>query len=146
MKKIVFAIIVSVFFISCKSQKTNIYTSKNDTKLNYNNEAPNNQVQVVNTSDIDRTLTDYLRGVAGVRVKGDGANATITIRGERSLSLSNEPIFIIDGREYRGSFASLYYLVPGDQIRSVTVLKDASTLGMYGSNAANGVIEIITKQ
>lgn len=149
MKKIVLALVMlSAFvFTSCKSKKTYIYTAKEDVALNYNNELPNdNAQQRKKDTDINRSLTDYLRRIAGVRVSGNGANAVITVRGENSLNLSNEPMYIVDGIQYNGSFASLYYEIPPDQIRSVTVLKDASTLGMYGSSAANGVIEITTRK
>lgn len=147
MKKIVLTLVIlgAFVFTSCKSYKENIYTAKEDVVLNYNNELPNNHAQIKKDTNIDRSLTDYLRRIAGVRVSGDGANATILIRGENSLMLSNAPMYIVDGKPFNGDFASLYYEIPPDQIKSVTVLKDASTLGMYGSSAANGVIEITTR-
>ncbi|PCJ97098.1 MAG: hypothetical protein COA50_05520 [Flavobacteriaceae bacterium] len=146
MNKIGFGIVViSVFImISCKSQKVSSQGSEESPSLNYNVESPSSHAQVVNDTKADRDLTHYLRGVSGVRVVGNGANAEITIRGNNSLNLSNEPLYILNGQQYYGSFASLYELVPPDQIKSVTVLKDAGTLGIYGSNAVNGVIEIIT--
>ena len=80
----------------------------------------------------------------------------IRVRGEASLSASNEPLWIIDGVPvYQGSSTNmmpgasytvspLSYLNPSD-IESVTVLKDASATSIYGANGANGVIIVKTK-
>lgn len=146
MNKIGFGIVViSVFImISCKSQKVISQSSEEETRLNYDVELPSSHAKVKNDTKVNHDLTDYIRRVSGVKVVGSGSNAEITIRGDNSLHLSNEPLFILNDQQYYGSFASLYELVPPDEIKSVTVLKDAGTLGIYGSNAANGVIEIIT--
>lgn len=81
---------------------------------------------------------------------------TIRIRGEASLSASNEPLWIIDGVPlYTGtgtniipgmntSISPLSYLNP-DDIASMTVLKDASEVSIYGADGANGVILVTTK-
>lgn len=80
----------------------------------------------------------------------------IRVRGEASLSASNEPLWIVDGVPvYQGSSTNmmpgasytvspLSYLNPSD-IESITVLKDASATSIYGANGANGVIIVKTK-
>ncbi|SHK68568.1 MULTISPECIES: TonB-dependent receptor [Reichenbachiella] len=82
--------------------------------------------------------------MAGVRVEtqggSPGANAIVTIRGSGTLS-DNGPLYVIDGM-LTGSMSSLN---PSD-IKSVTVLKDASASAIYGSRAANGVIIVTTKK
>ena len=92
--------------------------------------------------------------IAGVNVTsasgspGDGQN--ITIRGLGSLSLTSEPLYVIDGVPIDnggvgGSRNPLNIINPND-IASITVLKDASATAIYGSRAANGVIQITTKK
>ena len=80
----------------------------------------------------------------------------IRIRGEASLSASNEPLWIIDGVPmYTGSgtnsipgmsysISPLSFISPED-IESITVLKDASEVSIYGADGANGVIILTTK-
>ncbi|SEW22276.1 TonB-linked outer membrane protein, SusC/RagA family [Chitinophaga sp. YR573] len=70
---------------------------------------------------------------------GDGAD--ILIRGTRSISGSNTPLYIIDGMQ--GSNPS--DLNPGD-IASIEILKDASATAIYGSQGANGVVIVTTKK
>ncbi|MEZ4970900.1 MAG: TonB-dependent receptor [Flavobacteriaceae bacterium] len=88
-----------------------------------------------------------LRGsLAGVQVIDNGrpgSNGTIKIRGTNSISGSNDPLIVLDGIIYAGG--SLSDINPGD-IESIDVLKDASSTAIYGSLAANGVIEITTKK
>ena len=61
------------------------------------------------------------------------------LRGNRSLTASGNPMFIIDGMP--GDYATLN---PND-IESIEVLKDASSTAVYGSSGANGVVIITTK-
>ncbi|GAB2796533.1 TonB-dependent receptor [Rhabdobacter roseus] len=91
--------------------------------------------------------TQMLRGTtAGVQVTDNGRpgqNGSINIRGINSISASNSPLIVLDGIIYAGG--SLADINPND-IESIDVLKDASSTAIYGSLAANGVIEITTKK
>ncbi len=72
-----------------------------------------------------------------------GAVPTIRIRGRRSFSASNEPLYVVDGIPFlQGSINDLN---PND-IESIEILKDAASSAIYGSRAANGVILITTKR
>lgn len=73
-----------------------------------------------------------------------GANATITIRGIKSISGAGaQPLYVIDGvPTSAGDFSSLN---PND-FETITVLKDANAAAMYGSRAGTGAIVITTKQ
>ena len=93
-----------------------------------------------------RNITDYLRTVAGVTVSGDGPGATVTIRGQNSLVLSQEPLFVIDGTPISGGLASVYGAVTVADINYIEVLKDAADTAIYGLRGSNGVIEITTKR
>ncbi|MEM6763398.1 MAG: SusC/RagA family TonB-linked outer membrane protein [Bacteroidota bacterium] len=91
--------------------------------------------------------------VPGVTITTDGSpggGAAIRIRGESSLSASNDPLIVIDGvpidnSEISGSRNPLNIINPND-IESFTVLKDASASAIYGNRASGGVILITTKK
>jgi TonB-linked SusC/RagA family outer membrane protein len=107
-------------------------------------------VSSIKAADIVRTPTfnavEAMQGrVAGVditRTSGiAGSGATIRVRGNRSITGSNEPLFIIDGMQ-GGNVSDLN---PND-IESIEVLKDASATAIYGSQGASGVIIVTTKK
>lgn len=71
-----------------------------------------------------------------------GAGAQIRIRGERSISGSNDPLLVLDGIPFLGTMND----INPDEVTSVEVLKDASATAIYGSRGANGVILITTRR
>ncbi|HEX5551686.1 MAG TPA: TonB-dependent receptor [Chitinophagaceae bacterium] len=84
--------------------------------------------------------------VAGVDITTNqrpGEIGDINIRGVRSLTASNSPLYVVDGIPL--TTGGIGYLNPND-IGSISVLKDASATAIYGSRGANGVILITTKQ
>ncbi len=72
-----------------------------------------------------------------------GAAPTVLIRGKRSFSAGNDPLFVIDGIPVSGE--ALNAINPND-IVSMDVLKDASSTAIYGSRGANGVILVTTRR
>lgn len=85
-----------------------------------------------------------------------GSNSTVRIRGAASITGGGQPLFVVDGvpmNDGNLSFAQgggtglnpLMNINPND-IESMTVLKDASAVSIYGSRGANGVILITTKK
>lgn len=105
----------------------------------------------INEKEIkSRPVTDALQAmqgkVAGVDISSTerpGTVASITIRGLRSLTASNSPLFVVDGIPL--STGGIEYINPSD-IESIDVLKDASATAIYGSRGANGVVIVTTKQ
>lgn len=88
------------------------------------------------------SLIDLLRGnIPGVQVTEIDNVPIAKIRGGSSMSLSVEPLYIVDNVEYN-SLVNVNSSVNIKDIESVEVLKDAS---MYGLKGANGVIVIKTK-
>ena len=69
-----------------------------------------------------------------------GAEMQIRIRGQRSLTASNDPLIVLDGIPFMGQLSDIN---PTD-IKSMDILKDASATAIYGSRGANGVIIITT--
>src|SRR6185436_7455618 len=100
--------------------------------------------------------------VPGVRIMrasgGIGTGGTTRIRGSGSLSLSNEPLIYIDGVRSNNQAAVRSYGFNGqespsrvndlnpEEIESIEVLKGPSAATIYGTEAWNGVIQIITKR
>lgn len=88
-----------------------------------------------------------------------GQVASITIRGARSISASNSPLYVVDGvplntrlvTDSAGKISvdpnsgGIDFLNPND-IETIDVLKDASATAIYGSRGANGVIIVTTKK
>ena len=72
-----------------------------------------------------------------------GSVPSITIRGNRSLTATNTPLYVIDGIPLTaGSIEDLNT----NDIASIEILKDASSTAIYGSRGANGVILVTTKK
>ncbi len=105
----------------------------------------------INQNDIkSRPVVDALQAmqgkVAGVDITTNerpGSLGTINIRGVRSISATNSPLFVVDGIPL--STGGIEYLNPLD-IETIDVLKDASATAIYGSRGANGVVIVTTKQ
>jgi len=102
------------------------------------------------------SASDLLVGRApGVSVVADGgapgSSARIRIRGNSSMTASNDPLIVIDGvpvdnvGAIDGMANPLSSINPND-IESFSVLKDASAAAIYGSRASTGVIIITTKK
>ena len=80
-----------------------------------------------------KNIYDMIRGeVAGVQVVG----TTITIQGPNSISLSSQPLFVVDGMVT----TSIDDIIP-QHVKSIEILKGSSA-SIYGSRGANGVILI----
>ena len=71
-----------------------------------------------------------------------GAGVSVQIRGRRSFSAGNDPLYVVDGIPISGGLNDIN---PGD-IEAMEILKDASATAIYGSRGANGVIIISTKR
>jgi TonB-dependent SusC/RagA subfamily outer membrane receptor len=128
MKKIILSIIILASLLSC-SQKT----------LNPAGAEQDRPEQVW-------TLLDHIQAKPGVIVSGDGATASIRIRGLlQSLTLDSSPLFVLNGVPRGRNFAGVYGDVSAIDIHSVRVLKDPADTAIYGVRGANGVILIKTK-
>jgi TonB-linked SusC/RagA family outer membrane protein len=90
-------------------------------------------------------VVNALQGkVAGMTITrgsgGVGGGSTVLLRGNRSITGNNAPLYVTDG--VPGSIG----IEDGDNIESITVLKGAAAAALYGSAGQNGVILITTKK
>lgn len=119
-----------------------------------------NAVDIVQTQAVSQVADLLVSKAAGVTVFSGvqtGAGTRIRIRGTSSLSLSNNPIFVIDGVRVEGTTGSSSVSVGGttparigdinpEEIESIEVVRGPSASTLYGTDAANGVIVITTKR
>lgn len=117
------------------------------------------QIAETNPNNVVEALSGKIAGAQIVTSSGQvGSSSTIKIRGNKSFSGSNEPLFVVDGTPIMNSitsamtsttytdFGNAAMDIDPSNIESVSVLKGASAAALYGSRAANGVILITTKK
>ncbi|HEY1193792.1 SusC/RagA family TonB-linked outer membrane protein [Flavobacterium sp.] len=118
-------------------------------------------IQQAGVASVDQMLLGQVAGVAVTTPSGaPGAPAKIRIRGTASLNGSQDPLWVLDGLPLEGRDVPTNYdkdnidllanysiagLNP-DDIKDITILKDAAATSIYGARAANGVIVITTKK
>ncbi|MBJ2176220.1 TonB-dependent receptor [Aureibaculum sp. A20] len=95
-------------------------------------------------------VEDALQGkVAGLRIQvassEAGGDPKITLRGPGSITGSSSPLIVVDG-VVLGTEADILGSIDNNNIESISVLKDASSVAIYGSRGANGVILVTLKK
>ena len=126
-------------------------------------------VQTAETPEIKTDASALLQGrIAGASVElstgSTGAGASIRLRGNTSVALSNQPLIYVDGVRTRSDEypknvppagsnlrSTNYYASPlndinPEDIERIEVLKGAAATTLYGTEAAAGVIQIFTKR
>lgn len=101
------------------------------------------KLQEMPSTNITYAMQNRVAGVDMTQTSSQpGATMQIRIRGTRSLTASNDPLVVLDGIPFMGNLSDIN---PGD-IKSMDILKDASSTAIYGSRGANGVILITTNR
>jgi len=116
-----------------------------------------NEITRLPTTSITQSLQGMAAGLNVTNTSGGtpGAENKVSIRGLKSISLSSDPLWIIDGVPiYTASdalavngvrAASPLSMINPNDIASIEVLKDASATAIYGNRASGGVIIVTTK-
>lgn len=102
------------------------------------------KITTVTSSNVDNMLSGKAPGVfvaPGGGRPGDKGN--IIIRGKASINGNTDPLWVVDGVIIGNSSANT--LNPND-IETMTILKDAASTSIYGSQGANGVVVVTTKR
>ncbi len=103
------------------------------------------------SASLNQALSGRVQGVnVSVNSGRPGGRANIRIRGNTSVSISNDPLYVIDGvilhsTGLANGSSPIDFINPND-IASIEVLKDASATAIYGARGANGVILVTTKR
>jgi len=117
-----------------------------------------NVLEVAPARSVDQLIGARTPGLIALPNSGQiGTGPQIRVRSASSLSLSNDPIIVIDGVRMdaaasrgpgqRGGFgASRLNDISPEDIESIEVIKGPAAATLYGTEASNGVIQIITKR
>ena len=108
-------------------------------------------------ANMGNVLSGRAAGVQVVSGGATGSGSRVRIRGQSSLSLTSEPVVVIDGVRMTSSANNLAVGTGGngpsrlddinpDEIENIEILKGPSAATLYGTEAANGVIVITTKK
>lgn len=118
------------------------------------------EIGELNVASIDEALQGRMAGVDIMANSGDpGSGMSIRIRGITSISGNNQPLIVVDGipletvvgadfdfaTATEEEFSQLLNVAPAD-IKDIVVLKDAAATAIWGSKAANGVLQITTRR
>lgn len=112
-------------------------------------------VSLIKSDDILKTpaqsAIQSIQGkAAGVNIVTNdepGGNPTIRIRGLGTILAARDPLYVIDGVEITTlNGTSPINGLSANDIESMNILKDASSLAIYGQKGANGVVLITTKR
>ena len=99
------------------------------------------QLTAIPVVNVAQALQGRLPGVNITSQDGrPDAEISIRVRGGGSISQSNDPLVLIDG--IPGNISD----IPAEMLKSVDVLKDASSTAIFGARGANGVILVTTKR
>ena len=121
-------------------------------------EIDESQISGAKNMDVSKSLQGKIAGVNVKQSSGmPGATSHVTIRGNVSLTGSNQPLYVVDGMPIASEKAFTENVGEGtnpssriidinpEDIETITVLKGATAAALYGLRAANGVILITTK-
>jgi TonB-linked SusC/RagA family outer membrane protein len=108
-------------------------------------------------SNVQDVLAARAPGVMVSAGAQTGGGARVRIRGNSSLNLANDPIYVIDGIRMTSNAGSITYGTGGalpsrvndlnpEEIENIEIVKGPSAATLYGTDAANGVIVITTKK
>jgi TonB-linked SusC/RagA family outer membrane protein len=109
-------------------------------------------------SNLQTVLSSRAAGVVVQEAGGTtGSSARIRIRGSNSVSLSNDPLVIVDGIRVNSDEGATSIGVGGqvpsrlndinpEDIENIEIIKGPAAAALYGTAAANGVIQITTKR
>lgn len=115
-------------------------------------------LNLATVTNLSQVLTSRAAGITVQAASGTtGGSSRIRIRGSNSISLSNDPLLIIDGVRVNNATSSQAIGVGGqttsrfndinpEEIESIEVIKGPAAAALYGTAAANGVIQVTTKK
>ena len=100
-------------------------------------------INKVPSTDPANALRGRVSGAQIIRPSGEpGSSPNIRLRGTTALEGSQEPLIVVDGAITQGSLED----IDMQNVESIEVIKGAAAASLYGSLAANGVVQVITKQ
>lgn len=102
-------------------------------------------VQLAGNQAMNETWSSLLSRVVGVEIRGTEPNLSLRVRGDKSLELSSEPLYVLDGVLLGQEFSRLAGAILPQDVASIRVLKGVSAT-RYGDGSGNGVIVVESKE
>lgn len=90
------------------------------------------------------SMVQVLQSIGGVIVKGSGQNTTIQLRGQNSLNLTQEPLFVVNSVPIGRAYSQIDHINPTDLV-DVRIEKGLYATNRWGSEGNSGVIMITTR-
>jgi|TARA_B100000902_G_C27321351_1_gene924817 TonB-dependent SusC/RagA subfamily outer membrane receptor len=118
-----------------------LFSCNTSIKKNLNVYNPNELI-VSKSSNI--SLLNRIRSNPGIYIEGGGENAKIYTKGITSINNQKEVLFILNGVQV-GKFSQIVNILNPESIKSITVLKNANDIAIYGFRGSGGVILIKTQ-
>ncbi len=132
----------SLFIIACSILLLQCSVSQQSTTV----EERTTTSDVFEEENIGRTeLIHLLRNKPGLQITNLGGTYEILIRGAKSISGPNAPLYVLDGVALGRSYDSANSAIDITQVASVRIITP-SNAAIYGSRGQNGIIEIKTKK
>ncbi|SDL86012.1 TonB-linked outer membrane protein, SusC/RagA family [Catalinimonas alkaloidigena] len=101
------------------------------------------EIQELPIANAQQALQGRAAGVEVVTVGNrPGQGVQVRVRGRRSFTAGNDPLYVVDGIPFSGDFGD----INSNDIQSMDVLKDASATAIYGSRGSNGVVLVTTRR
>ena len=101
-----------------------------------------NEINISKSSNV--SLLNRIRSNPGIYIEGVGENAKVYTKGISSINNQKEVLFILNGVQV-GTFSQIVNILNPESIKSITVLKNANDIAIYGFRGSGGVILIKTK-
>ncbi len=152
MASLAFAAAITV--LGCGTSKPPARAEGEQADVGYGTQDKDNVTGAVGVIDAEKaneerpasSVADLLKGrVSGVHVTEAGGGIQVRIRGATSIHGSNDPLFVVNGVPVTPDPGGVLPFVNPYDVKSITVLKDASATAIYGSRGANGVVVIELK-
>lgn len=137
--------VIAVFASLCAAcaSSNQLAKDQSSTPANLDGGSAGNEVEV---TQANLSLADYLRRIPGVKVQGSGNSAKVLVRSASTVSLTTEPLFVIDNVPIGNSYSQIVNMISVNDIQNVRVLKSGGEAAAYGTRGSNGVVLIRTKK
>ncbi|AWW00227.1 TonB-dependent receptor plug domain-containing protein [Arcticibacterium luteifluviistationis] len=153
MEKIILVSLSILLFSSCRNRPSSSNNSNYETNnvvddgfTKKDRRSSSSSAKSLKVDDENVTIENYLRQMPGLNVNGSGYNASVTVRGVKTMYGASEVLFVVDGVPLSGGLGEVQALVQVRDIANLTILKDGSATALYGNRGGNGVIIIKTKK